>query len=170
MMLPSHATPIRIERLNLPPSRDHLAPDPETTALITRIVALEIASGLSTRGEQSYYSIANEPAHLILLARSGRSESDLVGVFAACIVLDELQIDNLAVRADQRGQGIGSLLVANGLTRARQAGCQMAILEVRSANRAARMLYQKSGFEEVGKRPRYYQNPPDDAITMICQL
>jgi len=60
--------------------------------------------------------------------------------------------------------------VANGLTRARQAGCQMAILEVRSANRAARMLYQKSGFEEVGKRPRYYQNPLDDAITMICQL
>ena len=158
---------MRIERFQLSPLQTQRPLDQETEQLISRIVELEITAGLSSRGEASYRSIVNDPAHLILVARTGK---ELVGIFAACIVVDELQIDNLAVSSLHRGRGIGSRLVAAGLTIGRETGCQVAILEVRSANLPARMLYLKSGFEEVGKRPRYYQNPPDDAITMLCQF
>lgn len=167
MMPSSKPNPTRIERFHLSPPQTQRPLDPDTDQLISRIVELEISSGLSSRGAESYRSIANDPAHLILIARAG---TELVGIFAACIVMDELQIDNLAVSSLYRGKGIGSRLVAAGLSIGRRHSCQIAILEVRSANLPARTLYLKAGFEEVGKRPRYYQNPPDDAITMLCQL
>lgn len=161
---------IQIERFQLSIFEPFLDLQPRASDLVSRMVELEISSGLSSRGIDSYLSIASQPAHLILLARRGKELSGLVGVLAACIVLDELQIDNLAVHPDFRGLGIGTRLVSTGLDLARQEGCGIAILEVRSSNGPARNLYRKAGFEEAGKRPGYYQNPPDDAITMLCQF
>ena len=37
-------------------------------------------------------------------------------------------------------------------------------LEVRSQNLPAIRLYEKTGFEKIGKRQGYYQNPADDAL------
>ena len=39
-------------------------------------------------------------------------------------------------------------------------------LEVRGSNLAARRLYEKNGFETVGKRKNYYEKPTEDAILM----
>ena len=39
-------------------------------------------------------------------------------------------------------------------------------LEVRDTNLAARALYHKFGFEEVGRRKNYYDKPTEDAILM----
>mgnify|MGYP002582415600 FL=1 len=39
-------------------------------------------------------------------------------------------------------------------------------LEVRESNLAARRLYEKNGFEIVGKRKNYYEKPAEDAILM----
>ena len=38
------------------------------------------------------------------------------------------------------------------------------LLEVRESNLAARRLYEKHGFRESGRRPKYYSNPIEDAI------
>ena len=43
-------------------------------------------------------------------------------------------------------------------------------LEVRASNQAARGLYKKVGFKEVGLRPRYYPDTNEDAITMTLAL
>ena len=40
------------------------------------------------------------------------------------------------------------------------------VLEVRVSNLAARSLYQKLGFVEVGVRPRYYEDTGEDAVLM----
>ena len=42
------------------------------------------------------------------------------------------------------------------------------MLEVREHNTAARSLYAKLGFNDVGKRKNYYIDPQDDAI--LCTL
>jgi ribosomal-protein-alanine N-acetyltransferase len=42
-------------------------------------------------------------------------------------------------------------------------------LEVRSSNTAARNLYQKLGFSEIGLRRNYYASPPEDGIVMRFQ-
>jgi ribosomal-protein-alanine N-acetyltransferase len=35
---------------------------------------------------------------------------------------------------------------------------------VRESNTAARRLYEKLGFSEIGRRKAYYHNPQEDAI------
>jgi ribosomal protein S18 acetylase RimI-like enzyme len=160
----------RIERLLPGRTLNAPGPDPHSQWLIEQMVELECSSGLSTRGITGYHSIAEDPLHLILVALPRSGPDRLLGLFAAHIVLDELQIDNIAVTPELRGHGIGSLLLTAGLTLARRADCLTAHLEVRSANLPARQLYLKAGFREVGRRPRYYLNPPDDAITMTSEL
>lgn len=39
-------------------------------------------------------------------------------------------------------------------------------LELRASNEAARELYKSLGFQQVGDRPGYYENPPETAIVM----
>ena len=54
-------------------------------------------------------------------------------------------------------------------------GEQKLFLEVRETNLAARCLYAKTGFEQIGIRPGYYRasnqnESPEDAQMMACSL
>ena len=80
-------------------------------------------------------------------------------------VFEEGEIFNIAVTPDRRGQGIGEKLLRRAL--AESAGsCDFVFLEVRESNEAARGLYEKLGFEVVGRRQGYYLKPKEDAILM----
>lgn len=160
----------RIERLPSARITTAVWPDPRSSRLIASLVHLELSAGLSSRGESSYVAVASDPDYLILLALDRLDPEWLIASFAAQIVLDELQIDNIAVFEKFRGRGIASRLLTTALNHARQAGCRTAYLEVRSANIPALQLYLKAGFQEIGRRPAYYQNPTDDAITMSASL
>lgn len=72
------------------------------------------------------------------------------------------EILNLAVDARHRREGIATALIHWQL--ASHAGEYF--LEVRESNAAARQLYRMLGFEEVGRRQNYYENPPEGAIVM----
>jgi ribosomal-protein-alanine N-acetyltransferase len=86
------------------------------------------------------------------------------------VVLDELQIEDLAVLPALRCQGIGARLLRAALERARKKGAIRAVLEVRANNAIAQNLYRKFGFEVVGTRRDYYQQPAEDARVMVCDL
>jgi len=58
-------------------------------------------------------------------------------------------------------RGLAALLLKSELA----PGCSY-FLEVRESNVAAQTLYRKFGFEEVGRRKKYYANPPETAIVM----
>ena len=75
---------------------------------------------------------------------------------------DEHEILNLAVDLSFRRQGVASTL----LRRTMAAYRGEVFLEVRESNHAARNLYQKLGFSEVGRRPEYYDHPIEAAIVM----
>lgn len=78
---------------------------------------------------------------------------------------DEQEILNLAVDSRYRRVGVGEKLM-----RAHLSQCQgYVFLEVRESNEPARKLYEKMGFREVGRRPNYYENPPETAIVMRMQ-
>jgi ribosomal protein S18 acetylase RimI-like enzyme len=53
---------------------------------------------------------------------------------------------------------------------ARQAGCQIATLEVRPSNLAALKLYERLGFREIGRRKGYYTDTREDALLMRASL
>jgi ribosomal-protein-alanine N-acetyltransferase len=45
-------------------------------------------------------------------------------------------------------------------------GAQSSFLEVRESNLAAQEMYRKFGYEETGRRRRYYKDNDEDAILM----
>jgi len=74
----------------------------------------------------------------------------------------EREILNIAVRPDLRRAGIATQLLQAELAR----GARVHFLEVRESNIAARQLYERFGFETIGSRPAYYENPPEAGIVM----
>ncbi|HZT29670.1 MAG TPA: ribosomal protein S18-alanine N-acetyltransferase [Bryobacteraceae bacterium] len=74
----------------------------------------------------------------------------------------EAEILNLAVAPEFRRRG-----VARGLFEALQKRRSGHLyLEVRESNQEARKFYQMLGFQEVGRRDGYYDQPPEAAIVM----
>ncbi len=86
-----------------------------------------------------------------------------VGFLTAWLVADELQIQDLAVRASERRKGHGRRLLSAAELSARAEGATSITLELRESNHGALALYLASGFDRVGARPRYY----DDGETAL---
>lgn len=117
--------------------------------------------------EKSVASELDNPLSLWLIAEA---DGVVVGYVGSQTVLDSSDMMNLAVSQDFRRQGIGEQLV-NSLTEAlAEKGVKTLLLEVRISNEPAKQLYQKLGFEIVGKRPRYYEKPREDALILRKEL
>ena len=84
-----------------------------------------------------------------------------IGFLVIQQLVGELEITNIAVKKARQGEGWGSQLLAH------LDHVDFPIfLEVRASNTSAQALYQKFGFEVIGKRQRYYHEPVEDAIIM----
>jgi ribosomal-protein-alanine acetyltransferase len=104
--------------------------------------------------------------YLSLMCRVVADGAEVRGfVVARSVASGEIEILNLAVAPEFRRQGIAHSLVRTVLENHR-GECY---LEVRESNYAARNLYQKLGFSEIGRRPDYYNSPTESAIVMRCQ-
>lgn len=99
-----------------------------------------------------------------------RENGELIAYACLWIVGPELKINNIAVRRDRRGAGLGGWLLREVLEYARGEGCTDAELEVRPSNEPARRLYAAHGFREVRRRRGYYQDTHEDAIVMAAQI
>jgi len=93
-------------------------------------------------------------------------DSIVVGFIVGRQVEGEWEIENIAVTGSARRCGLGSRLVGEFLDLVRSRGGKTVFLEVRESNRAARSLYEKWAFLEVGRRKMYYQNPAQDALVL----
>jgi [ribosomal protein S18]-alanine N-acetyltransferase len=90
----------------------------------------------------------------------------LIGMGCFWAILDEAHITLLAVHPEWRRQGCGQQILGGLLAQAVKIGMLHSTLEVRGSNQAAIDLYQKMGFESLGWRTKYYQNPEEDAVVM----
>jgi ribosomal-protein-alanine N-acetyltransferase len=93
-------------------------------------------------------------------------EPAVVGMLVMWLILDEAHIATVAVHPQVRRAGIGRLLMETALHDAAAEGMKSSLLEVRAGNLAAQTLYRDLGFEEVGRRPRYYKDNGEDAVLM----
>ena len=94
----------------------------------------------------------------------------VMGYLALSTVLDEGNIDNIAVAPACRRRGAADDLVSDALARGRGMGLAFITLEVRASNLPALRLYEKHGFLAVGRRKNYYERPREDAILMTKVL
>lgn len=128
---------------------------------VAQIAALERACFSMPWSENSVRSELDNALSLWLVAEEN---GQVLGYVGSQTVLGESDMLNLAVDTECRRRGIGRQLVlalCDALQRKQQA--TQLTLEVRASNEAARQLYQSLGFELVGKRPRYYTKPVEDA-------
>jgi ribosomal-protein-alanine N-acetyltransferase len=84
----------------------------------------------------------------------------------AWLFVNEVHIATIATHPDFRRLRIGSRLLAHTLLQALEEGARSSFLEVRESNLAAQELYRKFGYEEAGRRRRYYRDNDEDAILM----
>ena len=82
-------------------------------------------------------------------------------------VADQAHINNLAVRPELRGRGLGSQMLEAIIAEAQRLGVESLTLEVRRSNIAAQRLYQRAGFHEAGVRKNYYTLPVEDALVLV---
>jgi ribosomal-protein-alanine N-acetyltransferase len=86
------------------------------------------------------------------------------GFVLARVAADEAEVLTLAVVAACRRQGVGAALLAGAMAGAVLRGARTMFLEVSEANGAARALYAAAGFEEAGRRRRYYADGSDALV------
>ena len=90
-----------------------------------------------------------------------------VGLVIALAVGTEAEILTLAVLPKFRRRGMAGRLLAWVADRLSDAGCQRLLLEVAEDNAAARALYGKLGFDQIGRRPSYYRRRAGTAAAMV---
>lgn len=112
------------------------------------------------------FEVTDNPASRCWVADA---DGKLVGLLILWKIVDEAHIATVATHPDFRRQGIAKRLLVTALDSAHGEGVQSALLEVRAGNMAAQAMYQKLGFEMVGRRERYYKDNFEDAILMTLK-
>lgn len=109
------------------------------------------------------------------LAESGHiwwvahDEGELIGYAGAVMVAGDAQISNVAVAEGRRREGIAGRLLARVTYDGQMLGATVSSLEVDVDNAAARSLYERLGYREIGRRPNYY-GAGHDALIMEARL
>ena len=107
------------------------------------------------RPDVCYVYVVRTPSHRV------------AGFCAFWKVVDQIHINNLAIRPELRGKGLGGYMLARVLDEAATLGAPHATLEVRRSNETARRLYERAGFTVAGVRSGYYNNPIEDALILV---
>ncbi len=134
--------------------------DLETVAQLEQTFAFPLSE------EELHKLLQNDTFRIIIW----KDEDNILGHCVLFRVMDEAEITSFTVRGDLRGKGIGTDFLTALLQYLKQDGAKIAYLDVRESNTAARKLYQKCGFSELGRRKRFYQKPVEDAIGMGIEL
>lgn len=130
---------------------------------ISQIAAIEALCFSTPWSENAFFCELKNPLSCWIVALDGKTVAGYVGSQA---VLNEADMMNLAVLPGYRRHGIGLQLVEALTNELRSQGVHSLTLEVRVSNASALALYEKLGFVTVGRRPRYYTRPQEDALIL----
>ena len=131
---------------------------------LPQVAALEKICFPSDPWSEALFQAALEnPSVAVLLAQG--EDGSILGYTVLSVVLDEGNLDNIAVAPGARRQGVSDALLST-LTGFGRDHLSALMLEVRASNAPAIALYEKHGFAAVGRRKNYYDAPKEDAILM----
>ena len=129
------------------------------------VLAIEEASFNNPTTREWYQGELQRPEVCFIYAL--RTAEHPVAAFCAFwLVAEQAHINNLAVRPELRGRGLGTQLLEAIIAEAAVLGASLLTLEVRQSNEPARRLYERAGFRQQGLRKNYYTNPIEDALIL----
>lgn len=108
----------------------------------------------------------NNPNSHYIVAKINKEIVGFAGIWKS---IDDIHITDIVVKKDFRKKGIGSSLLQKLIIIVKGLNYKELTLEVNINNEAAKKLYLKFGFKELGIRKKYYNNT-DDAIIMTLYL
>lgn len=99
-------------------------------------------------------------------------DAQLLGYGVLSVAAGEAHLLNLCIGPQHQGQGLGAHLLGRMIELARWHRAQRVFLEVRPSNPAALALYERAGFNEIGRRPNYYpaRGRREDALVLALEL
>lgn len=121
---------------------------------------------ISFEGELS----CQDSRSLMLKKPFSGSDDRIIAYVILRLIAEELHLLKIAVTPAWRGCGIASALLSRCFLIFAQQGVTVVHLEVRPSNFPAIELYNKLGFEVVGRRPAYYMDSKEDALLMTKYL
>jgi len=134
---------------------------------IPAAVALDQMSFSLPWPERSFrFEVMDNPASRCWVAEI---DGQIVGMIVAWLFVDEAHIATIAAHPDFRRQGIAQKLLTHTLRYTYDEGAVSSFLEVRESNLAAQEMYRKFGYEQTGRRKRYYKDNDEDAILMTLE-
>jgi ribosomal-protein-alanine N-acetyltransferase len=140
---------------------------PMTAAHVPAVAALEAACFSDPWSERSIAGELDDPLARWLVAVE---DGAVLGYVGSQTVLDEADVMNVAVSPDARCRGVARALMTALLDVLRETGVKTLTLEVRASNDPAIALYDALGFTQVGRRPRYYRHPVEDALILRVEV
>lgn len=106
--------------------------------------------------------LQNETGHYLVAKVDGK----VVGYAGYWLILEEAHITTIAVHPDCRRHHYGEKLLMYLIEDGMRLGVKWVTLEVRVSNESAKQLYEKYGFQSLGRRKNYYQDNHEDALVM----
>ena len=106
---------------------------------------------------------------MISLVVAEGEDGTVLGYGEVRAVLDEGTLEKRAGAPAYRRQGVAEAILG-AYIRFGQANLTFLTLEVRESNAPAIGLYEKLGFQVVGRRKNYYREEPEDALLMSVEF
>lgn len=147
---------------------------PSTAAHIGAMIRIAEATNLSPWSAQNYFDELKTERSIMLCLEN--STCKIIGFIVGRLVpaaeenKTDAEIYNIAVHEHEQGKGKGRRLLDAFLERCQDLKVGHIWLEVRESNERAIKFYIKNGFEQVQKRPNFYQNPREHALLMCRNL
>ena len=129
-----------------------------------RLAQLHGASFHRGWGEGEFEVMLAERNTLVHRLRRGRR---IVGFAVSRMAADEAELLSIAIDAAQRGRGLSRNLLLTHLGHLAGRGVHKVFLEVEENNQPARRLYERAGFEAIGRRERYYQQAGGEQLNAL---
>ena len=138
---------------------------PATLDDVPTLIALEkhavTAAHWSPEQYRAIFSTGGTPRLALVLEDANAIQGFLIARATGL----EWELENIAIAGPARRRGLGTRLLGEFLNTARARGATSVFLEVRESNSAARRLYEKWAFCDSGRRPAYYLDPVESAVT-----
>ena len=142
---------------------------PMTAAHLPQVAALERRCFPADPWSEELFRDALDNPHPAILLAEGE-DGAILGYAVLSVILDEGNLDNIAVAPDARRRGVADALLSAVTGFARERRLAFLNLAVRASNAPAIALYEKHGFAAVGRRKNYYNAPREDAILMTLEF
>ena len=111
-------------------------------------------------------ALADELTNPNAVLRVALIDEEVAGYVGMLHVLDEGDICNVAVFDKFRRRGVATALIQHLVDYAVENQLSFITLEVRESNMGAQKFYETMGFETIGIRKNFYDNPKEHAILM----